>query len=161
MESFNLRPSIKQPTRVTAQSCSTISNLEEFEANIASPRLSDHEPLVLTTSMAATRIQSNPSVSRKINQYTIETFLAALGAEDWTTVKQESCVSKQFQEFLGIFVAHVNAAFPKSKRRSSKKQSQHIPELQQLEETLGLIHDSLKQRKNSHLSEMYMMLKST
>ncbi|XP_045466781.1 uncharacterized protein LOC123675466 [Harmonia axyridis] len=118
MESFNLNPTINEPTRITNTSSSSIdnifTNILKWESLVFDLHLSDHQAQKLTIHLDSNK-NNDISHRRFFGQKEKEEFLKKLFNQDWNPVKEidENNVNQQWDTFVSMFGNIFNENFPK------------------------------------------------
>jgi hypothetical protein len=70
---------------------------------------------------ACTELNNDVYYSRTINDYNIADFRMKLSYENWEPVFNNSDINTSFNQFLNIFLRHLYASFPLTRRRKSHR----------------------------------------
>jgi len=122
LASFNLFSTVKFPTRISNNSCTSIDNIyintyrHEFSVHSLINGLSDHDAQIITLSNIFISVPRHVfSFTRKINNYSISKFTSLLSYENWEDVFIETDVNTIFNNSLNTFLRIFYSSFPEIK----------------------------------------------
>jgi hypothetical protein len=131
LSSYNLSSIITFPTRIGLNTSTSIDNIfidelqfTDYEIFSVSNGLSDHEAQLLNVHVQSLISKNNDVYySRTINDYNIANFRIKLSYENWEPVFNNSDINTSFNQFLNIFLRHLYASFPLTRRRKYTQNS--------------------------------------
>lgn len=124
LSSFNITPSITEPTRIKGNRRSCIdniyTNLERCSSKVFNPHTSDHTAQIVTFEIGKT--QTKYLRKRIFNKESKELFKFLLGETDWAELLAcaPSEVDLQWEEFTNVVKAIFNQCFPLKKFQPQK-----------------------------------------
>ena len=162
VESFGAEKTVLHATRRTNISASCIDNIfttcPDDTASVIPASLSDHHAIVLTT--PAIRDNKPNSITRRImSARNSKTFYESMAMEDWTDVITAANVNDKLDKFLRVLLVHFEMSFPKRNYIPPKRGRIQEPELNQLKETVDMMHDYFSQFRCPEAWQMYITYK--
>lgn len=126
--SFNLKPIVRWPTRVTATTISLIdhifTNISDFGSCCVTDNIiSDHRTVLfqIDTKMNGKIDSASYTYKRSFNDEALDNFSILLSEQDWTQLYNLDNVDVAFDYFLKIFLLHFNNSFPSKLRLDRRK----------------------------------------
>jgi exonuclease III len=128
LASFNLFSTVTFPTRIVNNSSTLIDNIYIDTNTFYSMvyplvnGLSDHDAQIIELqNLFNINLNNHYKFTRRIDSYSILTFIDSLSYENWVEVFLEDNVNIIFNNFLNIFLRNFNASFPVVKRKEYTK----------------------------------------
>lgn len=132
LNSYNLRLTVNEPTRITASSSTLIDNIivsnDLFscihDIQVIDTMLSDHEGILLSLTSKLESPQATASVvyKRQFSEANINNFMSLLDAINWPIFfSKDDCFDVQFENFHKKFTDLFKSCFPFKKIRSKAK----------------------------------------
>jgi hypothetical protein len=130
MGSYNLAATIREATRVTKTSATTIDNIftnvdsNMWTVGIHENGLSDHTEQDITVNdqlfhlpgtnknKQIKKLRNKGNFVRKISKQKIQDFTETISTEEWRGIEPKNDVNKNFNCFMAIFIQLYNKSFP-------------------------------------------------
>lgn len=118
LDSFGVRTTIHEPTRIANDSATcidnVITNIDNVTASVVQTHLSDHLAQIFSFNSASPKFAPEKITTRIINANSLEVFIRALASEDWSNInfKNHEEVNEKWLEFSETFNRHFNSCFP-------------------------------------------------
>ncbi|KAK9738914.1 hypothetical protein QE152_g9517 [Popillia japonica] len=120
-ESFNMRPLINEPTRITADSATLLDNIftnvarDDLEVIIGDSGVSDHCYQLIHAGLGSCDcpVVAKFVEKRIYNHANISRFQSLLNSEDWSRTYSSSDPNVCFENFHNTFKYYFDIAFPK------------------------------------------------
>lgn len=172
--SYNLRPIVREPTRITDTSSSCIDNVltdlsgDDFKISVVDPAMSDHLAIDLTL-FNVNNVRKAPQVSykkcRRITQEKLQLFCAELSRIDWNFLHEISCADKAFEAFHDLFVDTFRRIFPETCLKVNSTHSAEIKwyteELRRRKRVLDALHVARLSGRDRNVIDLYKQLRNS
>nr|CAI5858760.1 unnamed protein product [Callosobruchus analis] len=128
LSSFNIFPVVQEPTRVTANSSTSIDHIFtdiSHKATVTDNVISDHRTVLLEFVSE----KSDHNISSKFRSFSdvsINKFMEALRNEDWNSLYGINDFNDAFDCFYNIFIYYFQQFFPERMTRYQQKQKSWV-----------------------------------
>ena len=134
INSLNVKSAIKEPTRISKTSATTIDNIltnideKDFTTVVYENGISDHKAQMIKINISCIKLgtqyknKSNPAIMyRAINDEKVELFNKLLACENWEFLNDNRDINYNFNKFIETFINLYHTAFPIVKAKSKDK----------------------------------------
>nr|CAI5838007.1 unnamed protein product [Callosobruchus analis] len=160
LSSFNIFPVVQEPTRVTANSSTSIDHIFtdiSHKATVTDNVISDHRTVLLEFVSE----KSDHNISSKFRSYSdvsINKFMEALRNEDWNGLYGINDFNDAFDCFYNIFIYYFQQFFPERMTRYQQKQKSWVNDA--IRKSCTDLRDLYKMSKKfPQLSDLYKLNK--
>nr|CAI5843329.1 unnamed protein product [Callosobruchus analis] len=160
LSSFNIFPVVQEPTRVTANSSTSIDHIFtdiSHKATVTDNVISDHRTVLLEFVSE----KSDHNISSKFRSYSdvsINKFMEALRNEDWNSLYGINDFNDAFDCFYNIFIYYFQQFFPERMTRYQQKQKSWVNDA--IRKSCTDLRDLYKMSKKfPQLSDLYKLNK--
>lgn len=162
LETYNLEPHVKKPTRVTSTSSTALDNIfisKNVYSNykILKTDISDHYTLVFDIPSEIQRKNCIFSENRVYSTENLNNFFNMISLEHWSEIYNLTDVNLKYENFFNTFWYYFEVCFPLKRRHSKTKKTEGwvTPELRHWSQKLRDLYELYKNTGCQNVLEKY------